>query len=432
MMTLCVVAGLFKLFALFIFSGFFIQSCVYSPLVLTAATALRSVPTLKLIPNSTVALKVNFPSPTTAFEGGTILKMTSGLHLFTTDISQGLNTTLVYYHAPPANGSKTVYQAFQFVRKIVCCSSATSDGHDNRASLWAPMPVFDKLISRWRLFYVQYRSGGSNCTGWCWNWHGEIVSTVSVVEGLDGIGGPYENPARTLHMNSSELVDVVLRPDSDSQNWEGEQGTDSLSPPYLLRDGKTWAAFYGSAKTELCPPVTRILTQNVSQQFNNDYCYWNVGLVTTSTLGSDFRRQLPTSLVNLNGGYAENPIVTYLAQKDVYVAVFDDLRNQNTGFGVSWSKDGLNWSLSSEVVGVPTGTRTPLRAYLLSTSTVAGHAIDTNVYTQSSNVSVINSNNQDACVEVFYTAGNPERPWHARFHVNWEAVQKSLQELDRQ
>ena len=42
---------------------------------------------------------------------------------------------------------------------------------------------------------------------------------------------------------------VVIKPDASSQPWEGLQGADSISPPFLLPDNtcRTFAAFYGSA-----------------------------------------------------------------------------------------------------------------------------------------------------------------------------------------
>ena len=39
---------------------------------------------------------------------------------------------------------------------------------------------------------------------------------------------------------------VVLAPGSESQPWEGTQGTDSMQP-FPLGGGRGWAAFYGSS-----------------------------------------------------------------------------------------------------------------------------------------------------------------------------------------
>lgn len=289
----------------------------------------QNTPTLKFV--SAKLLPMDLASRDASFEGGTLIRTETGLHLFTTDTSRGLNTSLVYYHA------SSLEQEFTFVRQVACCSSARADGTDQRASLWAPMPCYDASIKTWRLFYVEYKSAPSNASGWFWNFHGQIVSAVSTADGPEGIGGPYKD------------VGIVLRPDSASQSWEGLQGTDSISPPYLLRDNLTWAAFYGSAQTQHA--ATR--PHNLS---------WYTGLVTTSVLGDPFLRKTPSSLVDFNHGFSENPIVTYLPVKSSYIAVFDDLNAEAQGFGVSWSRDGLHWDTPAALVLVPGGARTPLAA----------------------------------------------------------------------
>ena len=264
------------------------------------------------------------------FEGGTVIRTDDGtLHMFTTDQSHGVvNTSLVYYVARPNNS------VFNFVRKIVCCSSGDNTGTDARASLWAPMPVLDPLTSDWHLFYVQYRSAPNNASGWYSNFDGSIMHAVSSVSGRGGVGGPYVDKG------------LVLQPDAHSQMWEGLQGTDSLSPPYQLPNG-TWAAFYGSAHTEI--PSTYKGGK------------WLNGLATADKLGGQFERLLPSSLVNLNGGGSENPVVTWLpAPHNVYIAVFDDLFEESSGFGFTWSTDGLAWQTPGTVVPVPGGARTPL------------------------------------------------------------------------
>jgi hypothetical protein len=201
------------------------------------------------------------------------------------------------------------------------------------------MPSWDSNQQRYRLFYVEYKAGPSNASGWYWNYHGQIVSAISTVAGQAGIGGPYKD------------LGVVLQPDVESQSWEGLQGTDSISPPYLLPDNKTWAAFYGSAQTQHAGTTPHNLS-------------WYNGLVTTSQLGGEFVRQRPSSLVDFNGGFSENPIVTYLPAKGLYIAVFDALDAEWEGFGVSWSIDGLSWDTPAAIVRVPGGARTPLAAML--------------------------------------------------------------------
>eukprot|EP01051_Picozoa_sp_SAG22_P010385 SAG22_NODE_933_length_6434_cov_5.195264_4_plen_272_part_00 len=211
-----------------------------------AAAISDEVPRLSFV--SKAPLNMGLPTPKTSFEGGTVVRTDTGLHLFTTDTTRGVvNTSLVYYHsADVANGT------FTFVRQVACCSEGVLAGH--RASLWAPMPVYDEADDIWRLFYVQYSSSipAANKSGWFYNYDGQIASAVSATKGRGGIGGPYSAPAAG--------PSVVLKPGADSQAWEGLQGTDSISPPFLLPDKKTWAAWYGSAQTEKVPNPRNIVS----------------------------------------------------------------------------------------------------------------------------------------------------------------------------
>ena len=324
-------------------------------------------PTLSFVSSSPLSMEL--PSNKTSYEGGTVIRTASGLHLFTTDTSHGIvNTSLVYYHSSATGNNST----FKYVRQVVCCSEGVLTGH--RASLWAPMPVFDADADLWRLFHVQYSSSvpASNSSGWFYNYDGQIASAVSTVKGKDGIGGPY--------ITSSDGPAVVLGPDADSQSWEGLQGTDSISPPFLLRDNETWAAYYGSAQTEKIPRPHGI--------------WWN-GLVTTKKLGDRFVRRLPSAKVDLNGGGSENPVVTYLPQHSLYIALFDDLFAEAKGFGFSFSADGLTWETPAAVVAVPGGTRTPMALML----------------------------EDDGSLSVFYSnygvGGGPERIFHAKFELKF-------------
>jgi hypothetical protein len=283
------------------------------------------------------------------------------LHLFTTDTTHGIvNTTLVYYRAASASAS------FEFVRLAVCCSSGDQSGRDHRASLWAPMPSYDPKAQLWHLFYVQYSSTANNASGWYSNFDGQIAHAVSSVPGPAGIGGPYTNRG------------VVLKPDEHSQNWEGLQGTDSISPPFVLPDGRRWAAFYGSAETQI--PASH----------QRPHIWWN-GLAIAQSLGGKFVRVTPSSLVNFNGGGSENPVVTFIPKHKLYVAVFDDLHDEANGFGLSWSADGLTWATPAARVLVPGGTRTPMASIL---------------------------EEDGETLSVYYTAGAPERIWHGRFRLH--------------
>lgn len=122
--------------------------------------------------------------------------------------------------------------------------------------------------------------------------------------------------------------------------------------------------------------------------------WWN-GLCTTSKLGAPFIRRLPTAKVNLNGGGSENPVVTWLPQHGLYIALFDDLFAEAKGFGVTFSSDGLSWATPAAVVAVPGGARTPMASML----------------------------EDDGSLTVFFTdygvGGGPERIFRATFELKF-------------
>ena len=59
------------------------------------------------------------------------------------------------------------------------------------------------------------------------------------------------------------------------------------------------------------------------------------GLVTAPKLGAPFTRRLPSALVDFDNGTSENPVVTYLEQEGLYVAVFDTLKHDPPPHGRS-------------------------------------------------------------------------------------------------
>ena len=143
---------------------------------------------------------------------------------------------------------------------------------------------------------------------------------------------------------------MLLRPDKDSQPWEGLQGTDSFFP---YRVGNRWLGFYGSANTEHKPIE-----------------HWRVGLVEAAQLAGPWKRYAGTNPVkefsdfNVGKSFAENPIVTRL-EDGGYMTMFDN--EYPNGIGYSWSPDGLHWMWGKNLVLQPKGAsfwadriRTPL------------------------------------------------------------------------
>ena len=265
------------------------------------------------------------------FEGGSVIKIDGIYHLFTTEMMGGpmwVKTRMPHWTSSDRIHWKRVSTLYE--------SSGDFTGKDPRASLWAPMPVYNTGEGRWNLFYVAYSCAPSTKTEWRGNYDGQIWRAVSKVKGYSGIGGPYED------------VGVILKPDANSQSWEGLQGTDSFFP---YQAGKRWLGFYGSANSEHLPME-----------------HWRVGLAEAPSLPGPWKRMSAGNPVNLEKRFAENPIVTRL-DNGYYVAVYDnDIEYPNT-IGYTWSApgDGVHWAPGRQLVVQPKGkgfwadtVRTPL------------------------------------------------------------------------
>jgi len=291
----------------------------------------------------TFTLVDQYPSPVIArtspgaegteygFEGGSVIKLEGSYHLFTTEMLPGplgVKTRLAHWSSPDRIHWKRVATLY--------ASSGDFTGKDPRASLWAPMPVYNIGEGRWNLFYVAYRCAPDTKTAWRGNFEGRIWRAVSKVKGYGGIGGPYED------------VGVILEPDVHSQPWEGLQGTDSFFPYHA---GKHWLGFYGSANSEHLPME-----------------HWRVGLAEAPALAGPWKRMGEGNPVDLEKRFAENPIVIRL-ENGYYVVVYDnDVEYSNTiGYSYSAPGDGVHWARGRQLVVQPKGTgfwadtvRTPL------------------------------------------------------------------------
>ena len=265
------------------------------------------------------------------FEGGSVIKIGGTYHLFTTEMMPGhmsVRTRLAHWSSSDRihwNRVATLY-----------ASSGDFTGQDPRASLWAPMPIYNFVEGRWNLIYVAYRCAPSTPTEWRGNYEGRIWRAISKSNGYAGMGGPYED------------VGAILEPDANSQPWEGLQGTDSFFPYQV---GKRWLGFYGSANTEHLPVQ-----------------HWRVGLAEAPALAGPWKRSSEGNPVNIEKRFAENPIVTRL-KNGYYVAVYDDDVEYSNTIGYTWSApgDGVHWAAGRQLVVQPKGkgswadvVRTPL------------------------------------------------------------------------
>ncbi|HEY2471886.1 MAG TPA: hypothetical protein VGI45_29140 [Terracidiphilus sp.] len=260
------------------------------------------------------------------FEGGRVVKINGTYHLFTSEMvgdPHWVKMKLAHW----SSRDRLHWRRVATVRE----SSGDFTGKDPKAALWSPMPIFNPAENRWNLFYVAYRAAPDTEREWLTNHEGRIWRSVSQEPGMNGIDGPYQDAG------------IVMQRGTDSDNWEGLQGTDSFFP-YLV--GDHWYAFYGSARTESLP-----------------ISLWQVGLAEAPSLSGPWKRCSGSNPVNIEPRFIENPIVAHLSDGS-YVAVYDN--HQPNEVGYAFSHDGVHWGTGQHLAvqsgsGIwATEVRTPL------------------------------------------------------------------------
>lgn len=243
------------------------------------------------------------------FEGGRVVKVNGTYHLFTSELYQDpiwVKMRFGYW----ASQDKVNWTRVNTVRE----SSGEYTGKDPRASLWSPMPVWDKDNNEWNLFYVAYKAAPDTPERFLINHEGKIWRAVSKTKGLNGISGPYEDKG------------IIMQPIPNAQSWEGLQGTDSFFP---WKVGNTWYTLYGSAKTEIKPVEC-----------------WRVGFASAPGLAGPWKRIPEKSPANIEIVFIENPIVTP-APDGGWIVVYDHLKEGTIGW--AYSNDGINWPEGSSL-----------------------------------------------------------------------------------
>lgn len=240
------------------------------------------------------------------FEGGRIVEIGDTLHWITAEMVGDpfvVKMKIAHWKSPRAEDKwERVSTIFE--------SSAEFTGQDPRAALWGAMPIFDEETQMWNLFYVGYRAKPSTETAWYLNYEGQVWRAVSQTPGINGIGGPYDKG------------EVILKPDENSGDWEGLQGTDSF---FAYQVGKKWYGFYGSAKTETIPCT-----------------YWGVGMAEADDIAGPWTRMSERNPVDLKSDFAENPVIQQL-EDGTFIGLVDG-GHINSNFGYTVSYDGLNWA----------------------------------------------------------------------------------------
>ena len=260
-------------------------------------------------------------------EGGSALKLDGVYHLFTAEMlgdPQWVKMRLGHW----TSTNRLHWTRIQTMYE----SSGDPTGKDPRASLWAPMPIYDESKKLWNLFYVTYRAPVGPL-----GWNGRIWRAVSKVKGPGGFNGPWEDVGAILQpgpagsaweesvMSGNVDAKTILKPGPDSDAWEGSQGVDSFYP---YKVGEKWLGFYGSC---------------------NAHSWFKVGLAESPKLAGPWKRVSALNPVTIAGTRGtENPVVTQL-KSGRYVALFEIVAREN-GFGYAESMDGIHWSKSKELL----------------------------------------------------------------------------------
>ncbi len=252
------------------------------------------------------------------FEGGNALKVEDTFHLFMAEMVGDpfwVNMRLGHWESTNLTAWKRTGTLFE--------SKGEGHNQDPKFSIWSPMPIYSEADGRWNLFYVAYRGPLDPNEGT--HMDGQIFRAVSLTPGMSGVGGPYEDS------------EVILRPDSFSQPWEGQQGTDSFYPYQV---GKEWYGFYGSHNYRPLGP-------------------WLVGLAKAPRLAGPWQRCVEGNPSTLEKYFIENPIVHRI--DDLFLSLYDssvitekgDYIESPADIGYSCSKDGIHWLAGTRCIVHP-------------------------------------------------------------------------------
>lgn len=284
---------------------------------LPAETTIRNIQLIKQHPEPVISTRHPDASDNRfGFEGGTAVKVGDTYHIFTSEmIDDPVWVKMRFGHWKSKD--KINWKRVRTVKE----SSGNFDGTDPRASLWSPMVVFDSVANRWNLFYVAYHSEPSTETAFLLNHSGRIWHAVSDKPGLGGIDGNFKD------------VGIIMKPDENTQSWEGLQGVDSFYPWKV--DGN-WHAFYGSATTD-DPKGTK----------------WQVGMArsTSGSLKGPWVREPQGNPSTIESTFIENPIVHHVPNVGWFCAYDSQGEGQ---LGWSFSKDGTTWETGKRLVVQPT------------------------------------------------------------------------------
>ncbi len=237
------------------------------------------------------------------FETGQVVKIDDIYHMF-------VNEMFIRPHRDMRIAYWTSDDAVNWKRQSTIKESIPGRSPSNpRSEVWVTGVEFNVDEDAWNIFYVAYRSGDEEKGEFQKSdYEGKIWRAKSVIQGQQGIAGPYAD------------MGIVLQPDENSQPWEGQQAVATFNP--YKANGK-WYAFYDGHNYLPKGP-------------------WPIGMATAPKLSGPWVRMSEEyNPVPIAEEFAENPQVTEL-RRGGYLTVFDSFGDQEIGY--SLSDDGIHWN----------------------------------------------------------------------------------------
>ncbi|MEP0367376.1 MAG: hypothetical protein ABJN36_04490 [Cyclobacteriaceae bacterium] len=242
------------------------------------------------------------------FETGQVVKIDGTYHMFVNEMffRPHRDLRIAYWTSNNANDWKR--------QNTIVESIPGRSASNPRSEVWVTGVEFNEDENSWNIFYVAYRAGDAKKGEYARSdYQGRIWRAKSVLEGKDGIAGPYAD------------MGIVLEPDKNSQPWEGQQAVATFNP---FKVGALWYAFYDGHNYIPMGP-------------------WPVGLATSPRLGGPWKRMSEDiNPIPIAEQFIENPQVTEL-KNGGYLAIFDSFGDHEIAY--SLSDDGLRWSPESRI-----------------------------------------------------------------------------------
>jgi len=131
------------------------------------------------------------------FEGGRVVKVGDTYHMFPTERAGELGVEAYYDRVKTRIGHWTSKDAIHWKRESTIYQASgnyavTEDDNpvnDRRGAIWSYMPIFNKEANKWYGYYLAYTVHKEIEPNHSF---GRIWRCESVVDGIEGIGGPYK------------------------------------------------------------------------------------------------------------------------------------------------------------------------------------------------------------------------------------------------